>query len=87
MQSLSVFTGSAEATDLTGPIAPVRVRRMTIQDADGRSYFHCLSGAGTLAPGHNHPIITDAIRRVSDAGASPYLVDLATPVKDVEAAR
>jgi len=64
------------------PIVPVRAQGMTIQGADGRSYLDCLSGAGTLALGHNHPIVTDAIRRVLDAGAPLHTLDLATPVKD-----
>jgi diaminobutyrate-2-oxoglutarate transaminase len=64
------------------PIVPVRAHGMTILGADGRSYLDCLSGAGTLALGHNHPIVTDAIRRVLDAGAPLHTLDLATPVKD-----
>ncbi|MGW1951587.1 diaminobutyrate--2-oxoglutarate transaminase family protein [Streptomyces sp. NPDC001920] len=64
------------------PIVPVRARGMTIEGADGRRYLDCLSGAGTLALGHNHPVVLDAIRKVLDSGAPLHVLDLATPVKD-----
>ncbi|WP_328308787.1 diaminobutyrate--2-oxoglutarate transaminase family protein [Streptomyces sp. NBC_00442] len=64
------------------PIVPVRARGLTIEGADGRRYLDCLSGAGTLALGHNHPVVLEAIRRVLDSGAPLHILDLATPVKD-----
>ncbi|MFI6983281.1 diaminobutyrate--2-oxoglutarate transaminase [Embleya sp. NPDC050154] len=64
------------------PIVPVRARGMTVEGADGRRYLDCLSGAGTLALGHNHPVVLAAIRGVLDTGAPLHVLDLATPVKD-----
>ncbi|WP_156726367.1 diaminobutyrate--2-oxoglutarate transaminase family protein [Streptomyces apocyni] len=64
------------------PIVPVRARGMTIEGADGRRYLDCLSGAGTLALGHNHPVVLEAIRKVLDSEAPLQVLDLATPVKD-----
>ncbi|MGI5480232.1 diaminobutyrate--2-oxoglutarate transaminase family protein [Streptomyces lavendofoliae] len=64
------------------PIVPVRARGLTIEGADGRRYLDCLSGAGTLALGHNHPVILEAIKKVLDSGAPLHVLDLATPVKD-----
>ncbi|MFJ9867925.1 diaminobutyrate--2-oxoglutarate transaminase family protein [Streptomyces sp. NPDC101165] len=64
------------------PIVPVRARGLTIEGADGRRYLDCLSGAGTLALGHNHPVVLEAIRRVLESGAPLSVLDLATPVKD-----
>lgn len=64
------------------PIVPVRARGLTIEGADGRRYLDCLSGAGTLALGHNHPVVLEAIRGVLDSGAPLHVLDLATPVKD-----
>lgn len=64
------------------PIVPVRASGMTITGADGRSYLDCLSGAGALALGHNHPVVVEAIRTVLDSGAPLSTLDLATPVKD-----
>ncbi|MFE0643528.1 diaminobutyrate--2-oxoglutarate transaminase family protein [Streptomyces sp. NPDC058877] len=64
------------------PIVPVRARGVTIEGADGRRYLDCLSGAGTLALGHNHPVVLEAIRKVLDSGAPLHVLDLATPLKD-----
>ncbi|MFE7762188.1 diaminobutyrate--2-oxoglutarate transaminase family protein [Streptomyces sp. NPDC057438] len=64
------------------PVVPVRARGLTIEGADGRRYLDCLSGAGTLALGHNHPVVLEAIRKVLDSGAPLQVLDLATPVKD-----
>ncbi|MFI1016530.1 diaminobutyrate--2-oxoglutarate transaminase family protein [Streptomyces sp. NPDC020965] len=64
------------------PIVPVRARGLTIEGADGRRYLDCLSGAGTLALGHNHPVVLEAIKGVIDSGAPLHILDLATPVKD-----
>lgn len=64
------------------PIVPVRASGMTITGADGRTYLDCLSGAGSLALGHNHPVVVNAIREVLDDGAPLATLDLATPVKD-----
>ncbi|MEZ0108097.1 diaminobutyrate-2-oxoglutarate transaminase [Catenulispora sp. EB89] len=64
------------------PIVPVRAQGSWITGADGRDYLDCLSGAGTLALGHNHPVVVAAIRQVLDSGAPLHVLDLATPVKD-----
>ncbi|MFF1798158.1 aminotransferase class III-fold pyridoxal phosphate-dependent enzyme, partial [Kitasatospora sp. NPDC058263] len=64
------------------PIVPVRAHGMTVEGADGRRYLDCLSGAGTLALGHNHPVVLEAIRRTLDSGAPLHLLDLATAEKD-----
>ncbi|WP_175411524.1 diaminobutyrate--2-oxoglutarate transaminase family protein [Streptomyces sp. TRM64462] len=64
------------------PIVPVRARGLTIEGADGRRYLDCLSGAGALALGHNHPVVLEAIKRVIDSEAPLHAPDLASPVKD-----
>ncbi|AYN39040.1 aminotransferase class III-fold pyridoxal phosphate-dependent enzyme [Streptomyces dangxiongensis] len=64
------------------PVVPVRARGLTVEGADGRRYLDCLSGAGALALGHNHPVVLEAIRAVLDSGAPLSVLDLATPVKD-----
>ncbi|OSP45063.1 hypothetical protein B7767_01560 [Streptomyces sp. 13-12-16] len=55
---------------------------MTIEGADGRRYLDCLSGAGTLALGHSHPVVLEAIRGIIDSGAPLDVPGLATSVKD-----
>ncbi|WP_051717619.1 diaminobutyrate--2-oxoglutarate transaminase [Streptomyces megasporus] len=64
------------------PIVPVRAYGMTVEGTDGRRYLDCLAGAGTLALGHNHPVVTEAVRRTVDSGAPLHVLDLATPQKD-----
>ncbi|MFF4735708.1 aminotransferase class III-fold pyridoxal phosphate-dependent enzyme [Streptomyces sp. NPDC001262] len=64
------------------PVVPVRARGLTIEGADGRRYLDCLSGAGALALGHNHPVVLEAIRSVLDSGAPLHAPGLATPVQD-----
>ncbi|CAM5373249.1 aminotransferase class III-fold pyridoxal phosphate-dependent enzyme [Streptomyces parvulus] len=64
------------------PVVPVRARGLTIEDADGRRYLDCSSGAGSLALGHNHPVVLEAIRRVLDSGAPLQVTGLTTPVED-----
>lgn len=49
---------------------------------EGKVYFDCLSGAGTLALGHNHPVIIEAIEQVLKSGLPLHTLDLTTPVKD-----
>ncbi len=64
------------------PIAPVLASGAMITGADGRSYVDCLSGAGTLALGHNHPEVVAALRSTLDSGAPLHVLDLITPDKD-----
>ncbi|MFD6336613.1 diaminobutyrate--2-oxoglutarate transaminase [Streptomyces sp. NPDC060131] len=64
------------------PIVPARAKGMTIEGTDGRRYLDCLSGAGTLALGHNHPVVLEAIQRTVESGAPLHVLDLATPEKD-----
>ncbi|MCC3776499.1 diaminobutyrate--2-oxoglutarate transaminase [Streptomyces sp. UNOB3_S3] len=73
---------SARTYARTFPIVPVRAEGMTVEGADGRRYLDCLSGAGTLALGHNHPVVLEAIRRTLDSGAPLHMLDLATADKD-----
>ncbi|MFC7218623.1 diaminobutyrate--2-oxoglutarate transaminase family protein [Streptomyces polyrhachis] len=79
-QALRESTARTYARSL--PIVPVRARGLTIEGADGRRYLDCLSGAGSLALGHNHPVVLEAVRAVLDSGAPLHVLDLATPVKD-----
>lgn len=64
------------------PIVPARAQGMVIEDVDGRAYLDCLSGAGTLALGHNHPVVLEAISRTISSGVPLHVLDLATAEKD-----
>jgi diaminobutyrate-2-oxoglutarate transaminase len=63
-------------------IVLAKAEGMVVTDVDGRRYYDCLSAAGTLPLGHNHPFVLAAIRRALDEGVPMQTLDLATPLKD-----
>lgn len=64
------------------PIALKSGRGVLVFDVEGREYIDCLAGAGTLALGHNHPVVTEVIRNALDAEVPLQTLDLPTPLKD-----
>jgi len=63
-------------------IAIARAEGIFVTDVDGRQYYDCLSAAGTLALGHNHPFVREALLRAMEEGVPMQTLDLATPLKD-----
>ncbi len=64
------------------PLALVCGEGIYVTSSDGRVYVDCLAGAGSLALGHRHPVVVEAIRSALDQGLPLQTLDLATPVKD-----
>ena len=64
------------------PLALKRAKGIYVEDVDGRSFIDCLAGAGTLALGHNHPVVIEAIQQVLADELPLHTLDLTTPVKD-----
>ncbi|CRM12302.1 MULTISPECIES: aspartate aminotransferase family protein [Pseudomonas] len=64
------------------PLALKRAKGIYVEDVEGRSFIDCLAGAGTLALGHNHPVVIEAIRQVLSDELPLHTLDLTTPVKD-----
>jgi len=64
------------------PIAPAWAAGAVVTAVDGTSYLDCLSGAGTLALGHNHPEVLAALRATLGSGAPLHTLDMITPQKD-----
>ncbi|WP_061289663.1 aspartate aminotransferase family protein [Azotobacter vinelandii] len=64
------------------PLALKRARGIHVEDVEGRVFIDCLAGAGTLALGHNHPVVVEAIRQVLADELPLHTLDLTTPVKD-----
>ncbi|MBV9847663.1 MAG: diaminobutyrate--2-oxoglutarate transaminase family protein [Kutzneria sp.] len=52
-----------------------------VWDSEGREYLDCLSVAGTLALGHNHPIVIEAVLDFIASGQVQQALDLTTPAK------
>jgi diaminobutyrate-2-oxoglutarate transaminase len=63
------------------PIALKSGRGAHVWDTDGREYIDCLAGAGALALGHNHPVVTQAIRKALEEDVPLQTLDLPTPLK------
>jgi diaminobutyrate-2-oxoglutarate transaminase len=49
---------------------------------DGNQFIDCLAGAGTLALGHNHTVVREAIEDVLQSYLPLHTLDLTTPVKE-----
>ena len=64
------------------PLALKRARGIEVEDVEGRRFIDCLAGAGTLALGHNHPVVIEAIQQVLADELPLHTLDLTTPVKD-----
>lgn len=64
------------------PLALKRARGIYVEDVEGRRFIDCLAGAGTLALGHNHPVVIEAIQQVLADELPLLTLDLTTPVKD-----
>ncbi|WP_165988912.1 diaminobutyrate--2-oxoglutarate transaminase family protein [Streptomyces sp. YIM 98790] len=66
----------------TIPVAPVSATGAEVTGADGRAYLDCLSGAGTLALGHNHPAVVEGLQAALASGVPLHTLDMITPQKD-----
>lgn len=64
------------------PLVLERAHGIYVMDTRGQVFIDCLAGAGTLALGHNHPAILEAMHNVLDAGLPLHTLDISTPVKD-----
>ncbi|EIT86381.1 diaminobutyrate--2-oxoglutarate aminotransferase [Fictibacillus macauensis ZFHKF-1] len=64
------------------PLAIEKAEGIYVWDADGRRYYDCLAGAGTLALGHNHPVVIEAMEKVIADQRPLHTLDLTTPVKE-----
>jgi diaminobutyrate-2-oxoglutarate transaminase len=72
--SARTYASSFEAVFETG--AGIRMR-----DHSGREVIDCLSCAGALPLGHNHPEVLDALLRFLGSGHVQQALDLTTPAK------
>lgn len=76
------FESSVRSYPRKLPLAITKAQGCWITDANGKEYLDCLAGAGTLALGHNHPQIIQAIQQVLQQGLPLHTLDLTTPLKD-----
>ncbi|WP_408956928.1 diaminobutyrate--2-oxoglutarate transaminase [Natrinema sp. 74] len=64
------------------PLAIQEAQGVTVTDVDGNEYYDCLAGAGTLALGHNHPQVVEAMEHTLEADRPLHTLDLTTPAKE-----
>lgn len=81
VEYLSSVESSARTYAASFPRLFVRGKGMRVWDSEGREYLDCLSNAGTLALGHNHPLVGEAVRGFLEADSLQQALDLATPAK------
>ncbi|MBX0304389.1 diaminobutyrate--2-oxoglutarate transaminase [Haloarcula salinisoli] len=64
------------------PLAIREAKGVEVTDMDGNEYYDCLAGAGTLALGHNHPAVVEAMETAIDADRPIHTLDISTPAKE-----
>ncbi|RNA69736.1 aspartate aminotransferase family protein [Alteribacter keqinensis] len=64
------------------PLALNKAEGIHVTDVDGNQYMDCLAGAGTLALGHNHSVVIEAVEKVLKDQTPLHTLDLTTPVKE-----
>lgn len=64
------------------PIAIDQAEGIYLTDMDGKRYIDFLAGAGTLALGHNHPAVLEAMEKVLKDKRPLHTLDFTTPIKE-----
>ncbi|WP_334073906.1 MULTISPECIES: diaminobutyrate--2-oxoglutarate transaminase [Paenibacillus] len=82
LQSQQERESSARSYPRRIPIVIAEAEGIYVRDMDGKVYYDCLAGAGTLALGHNHPVVIGAMRELFDQKAPLHTLDLTTPLKE-----
>ncbi|MEK3735004.1 MULTISPECIES: diaminobutyrate--2-oxoglutarate transaminase [Paenibacillus] len=82
LQSQQERESSARSYPRRLPIVISEAEGIYVRDLDGKVYYDCLAGAGTLALGHNHPVVIGAMRELFDSKAPLHTLDLTTPLKE-----
>ena len=63
------------------PLVIARASGIHVTDTDGKRYIDCLSCAGVLALGHNHPVVVEALQQHLAEGLPMQTLDLASPTR------
>ena len=64
------------------PMAIKEAKGVYVKDTNGNVYIDCLAGAGSLALGHNHPVVQEAIINTVKSDLPLLTLDITTPVKE-----
>ncbi|MCH2205751.1 MAG: diaminobutyrate--2-oxoglutarate transaminase [Lentisphaerales bacterium] len=63
------------------PLVLDQAEGIYVKDEEGRFFIDCLGGAGTLALGHNHSSLKQAVSEVMDSNLPLHTLDITTKVK------
>ena len=77
------YESSARSYPRKFPLAIGSAKGSWIEDVEGNRYIDFLSGAGTLALGHNDDEVNRAMIDLIQSGAPLHTLDLTTPLKDM----
>ena len=64
------------------PLAIKEAKGIYLTDTNGKTYFDCLAAAGTMALGHNHPVVVEALQAAVTSNLPWQTLDITTPTKD-----
>lgn len=64
------------------PLAIKEAKGIYLTDTNGKTYFDCLAAAGTMALGHNHPVVVEALQAALTSNLPWQTLDITTPIKD-----
>ena len=82
LENQNSFESNARTYPRNFPIAIKRAKDIYLEDTDGRIFLDCLAGAGSLALGHNHDRIQEAILECVQNENALLTLDITTPIKD-----
>lgn len=82
LQSQNERESNARSYPRRIPIAIDKADGIYVTDVEGNKYLDCLAGAGTLALGHNHPVVIEAIEDVLHHQRPLHTLDITTPMKE-----
>lgn len=82
LQRQDTFESNVRSYPRKLPFAIQSAKGSIITDVEGKRYIDCLAGAGTLALGHNHPKVQEAILTTVASDLPLHTLDITTPLKD-----
>ncbi|QIW10928.1 diaminobutyrate--2-oxoglutarate transaminase family protein [Francisella sp. LA112445] len=81
LQNQSIWESNARSYPRKNPFVIKKAQGVYLTDIQGKQYIDCLAGAGTIALGHNHPDITEAIFLTLNKNVPIHTLDLLTEEK------
>ncbi|API87591.1 diaminobutyrate--2-oxoglutarate transaminase family protein [Francisella uliginis] len=81
LENQSNWESNARSYPRKNPLVIKKAHGVYLTDIQGKQYIDCLAGAGSIALGHNHPEIKEAILSTLDKETPIHTLDLLTEEK------